>query len=137
MKKLISARFAAYAILILLTVFLIFHFIVIAGFVPMNIVWGGRITSREELIRMETVSIFINLVIISIVAVRTGILKFMINPKILQVAFWLMFVLFTLNTVGNLFAKNDFEKFAFTPITFLLAIFCLRLAIEKDVKSVA
>ena len=137
MKKLISEKFAAYGILSLLCIFVVFHILVLCGILPSNIVWGGRITNRNELIRMETVSILINLVIISIVAVRAGILKLKINSTILRIAFWLMFVLFTLNTIGNLLSKNEFEKSAFTPITFLLAIFCLRLAIEKNTNSEA
>lgn len=131
MKKLISEKFAAYGTLTLLSIFVVFHILVIAGLVPMNIVWGGRISNRAELLRMELVSIAVNLIIIAIVAVRARILKFRINPTILQVAFWLMFVLFTLNTLGNLLSLNVFEKYAFTPITLLLAIFCFRLAIEK------
>ncbi|MGZ5243047.1 MAG: hypothetical protein ACXWDO_07500 [Bacteroidia bacterium] len=132
MKDLISAKFAAYSVFILLSVFVVFHFFVVAGVVPQDIVWGGRISSREELIRMETISILVNLIMISIAAVRARILKFRINSTILRVAFWLMFVLFSLNTLGNLLSLNDFEKYAFTPVTLLLAIFSLRLAIDKN-----
>ncbi len=131
MKKLISEKTAAYGTLILLSIFVIFHLFVVAGFVPQNIVWGGRITNREELLRMEAISILINLAIISIVAVRAGLVKVRTRSTILKVAFWLMFVLFALNTIGNLFSLNTFEKYAFTPVTFILAVFCLRLALDK------
>jgi hypothetical protein len=42
-----------------------------------------------------------------------------------------MVALFSVNTAGNLFAINDWERWIFTPLTFLLAIFSLRLAIEN------
>lgn len=36
-----------------------------------------------------------------------------------------------LNTLCNLASVNDFERFVFPPITLLMAIFSLRVAIEK------
>lgn len=50
---------------------------------------------------------------------------------IVNLAFWILFVLFLLNTFGNIFAKTTFEKF-FAVITFVLAILSLRLALEKQ-----
>jgi hypothetical protein len=131
MKKLISARFSAFSTVFLLSIFVVFHILVMLKLVPSNIVWGGRLNTPAEMMRMETISVTINLIMIAFAAVRAGILKFRINPNILQVAFWLLFVLFTLNTLGNILSLNTFEKYAFTPVTFLLAIFCLRLAIDK------
>jgi hypothetical protein len=41
-----------------------------------------------------------------------------------------MFVLFAINTVGNIFSNNELERLIFTPLTLLLAVFSLRLAIK-------
>ncbi|MEN9442639.1 MAG: hypothetical protein RLZ33_2716 [Bacteroidota bacterium] len=46
----------------------------------------------------------------------------------LRFAFWLFFVLFSLNTLGNLFAETLTETLIFTPLTILLAVLSLRLA---------
>lgn len=84
------------------------------------------------MIQFEIVSILINMVMIAVVAIYAGYLNLKINPKIIKVTLWIMVVLFLLNTIGNLFSNNEMEKIIFTPITLLLAIFCLRLAMEKQ-----
>jgi len=48
---------------------------------------------------------------------------------LLTVAIWAVVGLFTLNTLGNIFANTLFEKLAFTPVTLLLALLSLRLAL--------
>ena len=117
--------------LIILSLVVLFHVCVLIGIIPPGIVWGGRIRTRDELVKMESISILINLVMLQIVMVRAGYFKIKINPLIIKITLWAMALLFLLNTIGNLFSENDFEKMAFTPLTFLLAIFCIRLAIAK------
>ena len=56
-------------------------------------------------------------------------------PKI-YVALSIGFVLFFLNTLGNLTAKNVLETYIFTPLTLLLSIFCFRIAVfERQQKN--
>lgn len=132
MKNIISENLAIKGILIILSLVVLFHLCVLVGFVPPEIVWGGRISDRSELVKMEIISILINLVMLQIVMVRAGYFKIKINPMIIKIALWVMAILFLLNTIGNIFSKNEFERFAFTPLTFILAIFCIRLAISKE-----
>ncbi len=117
--------------LIILSLVVLFHVCVLIGIIPPGIVWGGRISTRDELVKMESISILINLVMLQIVMVRAGYFKIKINPLIIKITLWAMALLFLLNTIGNLFSENDFEKMVFTPLTFILAIFCIRLAIAK------
>ena len=42
-----------------------------------------------------------------------------------------MALLFSMNTIGNLLADTNFEKFVFTPITVLLALLSWQLARTK------
>jgi len=51
--------------------------------------------------------------------------------KIGRVVMWIMFVLFTANTIGNLFSLNELESIIFTPITLVLALQTLRLALHR------
>ena len=128
MKNIISEKLAINGILIILTLVVLFHLSVLIGIFPPEIVWGGRISDRSELVKMEIISILINLVMLQIVMVRAGYFKLKINPMIIKIALWAMTLLFLLNTIGNLFSTNSFEKITFTPLTFLLAVFCIRLA---------
>ncbi|MCF6268271.1 MAG: hypothetical protein L3J41_01010 [Melioribacteraceae bacterium] len=36
-----------------------------------------------------------------------------------------------INTIGNLFSNNFWEMIIFTPLTFISAILCYRMAVEK------
>ena len=131
MKRVINAEAAARVSFVLYGVFIVFHILVIAGIVPSNIVWGGRTTTRVELVRMEIASLLVQFVCVGltlakVVSLRTGRMR-----VIADIGMWVLFGLFTLNTIGNLFAVSLFEKLAFTPVTALLALLALRLAIER------
>ena len=130
MRKIISEKIAGIGLLTILSLIVIFHFLVLLGIIPFEIVWGGRLTDSAQMIQFEIVSITLNLVMLVIVAVRSGYLNVDINKKILTVALWIMVGLFLLNTIGNLLSSNALEKTLFTPLTILLAIFSWRLAIR-------
>jgi hypothetical protein len=54
-----------------------------------------------------------------------------IPKKIITYALWFMTGLFLLNTIGNVTSNNKVEQKFFTPITILLAIFSLILALSN------
>jgi hypothetical protein len=64
-----------------------------------------------------------------IVLVDANLLSIDIPKKIITYAFWLMTGLFLLNTLGNILSKNKLERNLFTPVTILLAIFSLIIAL--------
>lgn len=128
MKKLISLRTATTGILIILSFIIIFHLLVISGIIPSGIVWGGNITGKDNLWLMESISIGANLVMVLFVLAYTGIIKLRISSTVVRIGFWLMFVLFMLNTLGNLMSKNPLETYLFTPLTLLLSLFCFKIA---------
>lgn len=130
MRRLIPFSVAVATMLVVFSLFLIFHVLVIAGVVPQEIVWGGRMSTRAELVQFELVSIAT--LLLSAVAVfaygrqrRAGK-----RALVLRILMWVLVALFVLNTIGNIFAQTDFERYAFTPVTVILALLALRLAIE-------
>lgn len=131
MKTILSKRAATYGILLLIAPMIVFHLLVLTGVIPSGIVWGGRLSNRAEMIRFEMISIFSLLFIGFIVAVNAGFLSIKIKPVILKTAIWLIVVLFLLNTLGNLTAATNLERNLFTPVTLLLFVFSLRLALSK------
>jgi ABC-type transport system involved in cytochrome bd biosynthesis fused ATPase/permease subunit len=68
---------------------------------------------------------------LAVMAIYAGYVKVRISLAVIKGVLWIMFVMFFLNTIGNLFSNNDLEKTIFTPITVLLSLGCLRLAINK------
>lgn len=122
---------AQLGLLILLSLFLILHFIILIKLVPYNLVWGGRLKSVKEMYRFEIFSILINSLFVIIILVQGHFLTIDIPKKIITYALWLMTGLFLLNTLGNVTSKNKFEQRLFTPITILLAIFSFILALSN------
>jgi len=113
-------------IYIKLTIFLIslvtaFHLCLIVKLIPYDIAFGGRLKTDIEMYTFETISIFINLFLISILLIKGNYLKFQLNDKLINIVLWIFFFIFILNTIGNLLAKTSFEK-AFSVLTLILAI---------------
>jgi hypothetical protein len=105
---------------------------VILNVIPIGVVWGGTMKDRSQMLTFETVSIIINILMLTVAAIKAGYLKISINQVTVRVILWIMFAVFVMNTLGNLLSDNQFEKIVFTPVTLILSIFSLRLAIIKD-----
>jgi len=135
MKKFLTLRFAANGILLITSVTIIFHFLILFGIIPFENTWGGRLETKEQMFVFESISILITVLVMIAVAIRAGYLLWKVKPIFLKVFFYVLMVVFTLNTIGNLFANNDFEKFFATPLTLILAVFCWRLAISNSFPS--
>ena len=131
MKKIISESAAEKSLLALLSAIMLFHVLVIINAIPHEIIWGGRIRNRRELINLELISIIVNAIMIFVVLIRTGMVGFSIRRRWMRLLFWMMFAFFLLNTLGNLVSLNQVEKFIFTPITLFLSFCSLRLALAK------
>lgn len=126
-----SAWAARLGIVTLLTGVVIFHILVLIQVIPYKIVWGGRLETVTQMIRFESISIALNLLMLCLVAIHAGHLKCTLNKGWIQVGLWAMVILFLVNTLGNMYAIHDWERWIFTPLTFLLTAFSFRLAIEK------
>ena len=131
MKSLITERFALNGLLTIISLTIVFHVLVVLGVVPFQIVWGGRLQDRSQMLAFEAVSMGINLLMLAIVCVRAGVIRINVHPTLTRVIFWAMFGLFLLNTVGNIFSNNSLERIIFTPLTLILSIFCLRVAVSR------
>lgn len=113
--------------LLLPAIVILFHLLIIAGVIPYNIVWGGRLTNQSDMLRFESVSIAINLLIVFVVAMEANYIQKLIPQKAITVILWGLFGLFLANTVANLFSTTLFERIVFTPLTLLFALFVYRI----------
>lgn len=112
---------------VLFTASILFHIGVLLTIFPNDIIWGGR-TGLDNWRQFEMVSIAINLLFLGIVYWRQGLLPLSPRPKLFRILFILMALLFALNTLGNLVAKNPLEMWLFTPISALSCLFCIRIS---------
>ena len=130
-----SFKLATQISLLIFGLFLLFHLSIILGivildFVPVDFLWGGRMETKEQLLGFEIFSLFIMALCFFTVLIRSDKVKFHKLMRAAVIALWVLFILFLLNTIGNIFAKTAFEKFLAIP-TGILALLCLRLALEK------
>ncbi|MBP7478293.1 MAG: hypothetical protein KA797_07205 [Chitinophagales bacterium] len=131
MTRFISLNFAMNFLLYALSAVLIFHMLILAQIIPFEIVWGGRLKDVEEMRKFEIISIIANLCMLLIIGIRARKIPFQLSPKMLQIIIGAMGILFLLNTLGNLFSQNNFERYFFSPITLILSLCCFRIAFEK------
>ncbi len=129
MKHSLTPRFAGIGVIGILSVTLVFHFMVLSGLIPFDITWGGRLENRQQMLVFESLSILITVAILSLVAVRLGYLKWQIPPVVVTSVFWILTGIFILNTLGNLLANNSFENILGSLLTAILAVFCWKLAV--------
>ncbi len=124
-------HFAQYLLLLVLSFFLVLHFLILLKFIPYNIVWGGRLKSDAEMYRFELVSIVINLFFLFIILVQSSIITVDFPKKTITILLWFMTALFAFNTLGNIKSKSKIEQIYFTPITIILTICSLILALTN------
>lgn len=100
---------------------IIFHLSILLKFIPYEITWGGRLKNDAEMYVFETISIAINLFLGLVILIKGEYIKQIISPRVVNIILWIFMVLFVLNTVGNVLAKTNFEKF-FAVLTFASSI---------------
>ena len=102
---------------------ILFHLCIIAKIIPYNITWGGRLQNDNEMYVFETISVLINLFLCWIILMKSNLVKYRFPNKVVNVILWIFFVIFVLNTIGNIFAKTFFEKqFAFLTGAFSILL---------------
>jgi hypothetical protein len=130
MKSILPLKVALIGMAVLIVLFAAIHALILFQVIPFDMVWGGKMKTVKEMRLFEGISLVVSLLLLSIVLMRAGWLRLKIPAKRLKIAFWILFGLFLLNTLGNLASENTFEQMAFTPVTLILAIFSLRVALE-------
>jgi len=127
-------KIASIVLIALFSLIIAFHFLILLKVIPYTIAWGGRLQNDNEMFVFEGVSIALNALFLFISITKFKQIRLGKSSRFINILLWIMFALFALNTIGNLFAINSFEKMVFTPITIVLAIACFVLARNKVVK---
>lgn len=139
MKKILPFNQAIKFSLILFGLLILFHLSIIIGivifdFVPIEFLWGGRMETKGQLLNFEIISLLVMVFCLMVVLLRSERIKMPALAGFSRVVLWILFVLFIFNTVGNILAETAFEK-GFAIITILLAVLCLRMALEPIEKK--
>lgn len=109
---------------------IIFHLGILLRFIPYGIAWGGRLKNDQDMYIFECVSIGVILILIFTLLLKGKYLKPQVNNRILNFILWIYFVIFVLNTLGNVLAKTNFEKI-FSIVTLISAILIWKIIRAK------
>ncbi|MCU0319210.1 MAG: hypothetical protein MUE88_03945 [Flavobacteriales bacterium] len=123
----IPFRTAAITLLVLFIAATVFQFTVLAGFIPTEMVWGGRLQNEEERTVGALVSIAFLLLFTALIILRMRRPSSMVGKW----GMWAVCVLFALNTIGNIFALDLRETLIFTPVTLISAVLAARVAMGE------
>ena len=116
----------------LLVAVMLFHLTIILKILPYEITWGGRLENDSEMYVVEAISMVINLCLFAVLLIKGKYLRNFIPLKFVNIVLWIFFVLFGLNTVGNILAETYFEKcFAILTLAFSFLIWII---LTKDKK---
>ncbi|MBL8003346.1 MAG: hypothetical protein JNL05_15440 [Flavobacteriales bacterium] len=126
----IPFRTAANGLLALFAAAIAFQLVVLAGLIPTEMVWGGRLANAEERTVGALVSLCVLVIAMLLVLVRLGRIGRSL-PALGMWGLWAVCALFALSTVGNLFALDLRETLIFTPITLVAALLAARVAMGE------
>ncbi len=105
-----NSKTAVKVMLCLVAAIMLFHLSIILKIVPYEITWGGRLKNDSEMYVFEMISILINLILGLTLLIKGSYIKQIVSLKIVTITLWIFLILFGLNTIGNVFAKTNFEK---------------------------
>lgn len=115
-----------------LGIVLIFHFLIFLEQIPYDKVWAGKLNSVEEMKTFAIFSISINVFMLTILFIKYKLLEKEKMNIIIDILIWVFAVIFGLNTMGNLFAKNMIELILGTFLTLISSILCIIIVKKND-----
>ena len=134
MLKYISLKLAVTAMLVILTLVILFHLFILTEIIPYSFGCEGEFQTIHQMRSVETDSILIIVFMMLVIAMKGKVVKLKVPEKLITIFLWLFVIYFTMNTIGNLVAKTCSETILFSPITLVSAILCLRMAMESKKK---
>lgn len=89
----------------------LFHLLILIRIIPFEVTWGGRLKTVEEMYVFEALSLLITSFFIFVLLQKGEYIPYYLGPKTVRIVLWVFFGIFALNTLGNVLAETNFEKF--------------------------
>lgn len=98
-----AVRIAQLGIIGILSSILVFHALVLVGVIPFGIVWGGRLKDHNQMVTFESVSSFLNGIMMCVVAIHARWWKVPLSRIIIKIHFglWACFSRSTRLAIGK------------------------------------
>lgn len=127
MQAMIDKKTALILMFIILGCVMVWHTLIITEQIPYGKVWAGRLESVEEMRSFETFSIILNVFMLVILVIKYKLHLKEKKNRVIDIFIWVFVIFFSLNTVGNLFAKSIQELLLGTLFTLISAILCYKI----------
>ena len=132
MRNIISARLAGNVLLMAFALLAVFHILVIRQVLPSDFIWGGIADdSPGFVLALESVALAVTILFGLIIAAKMDYILAGKCRKTIGVGVWIIFVFMALNVLGNVSSSASLETWVFGPISIIMALCALRLAVEK------
>ncbi|MBM9591182.1 hypothetical protein JWG41_12035 [Leptospira sp. 201903075] len=112
---------------VLFSLTMIFHVVALFQLIPYQYLWGGRLSSVEEMYLMETVSLVVTGFFLWSSIQYLRYINQGLVPIWIRLLFGFIGIIFLLNTLGNLVAITNLETLLATPVTAFLSAICFSL----------
>ena len=126
-------KLACNIMIVILVIVLLFHFLVLSQIINFKNSWGGRLSGENQMYLFETISLCLNALLLFSILQKAAYIKQYFSTKVIETILWIFVFIFSLNTVGNLFASNLFEKILGTIFTSAAAYLCT-IIVRKNKK---
>ncbi len=120
----------------LLVLIVVFHISVLAGFIPMDFVWGGRVQYAVQMQWLEVLSVAVNSFLWYVLFLKSRFLRQGVSaPRWIDRTIALFVAIFLLNTMGNFCASSPIEQIAGALLTLFMAWLCLSVVVRENKKA--
>ena len=134
MEKIIKARTAGIITLGIFALLIVFHILVLSHVVPSDLVWAGEVSEDPyDLLVLELTVILLILLFGMVLLLKLRLIAQRKSGRAINIGIWIIFAYFIINTISNLSRGITTESLIFAPVSLILVLLILRLAIEKEV----
>ena len=129
MMNFIPLKAAALTLIACLIFLMLFHLLVFLRILPGDIVWGGTLED-DQVIKYELAAFFITAFLLLIAIIKGGYIQSSFLKKAGNILIWPMLLYFAFMIFANLAARSLAEKVIFIPLSALMFLSSLPLALN-------
>jgi len=130
--KLPNVGIVGKTLMALLALLMVMHVLILARVIPYEAVWGGNIKDESHLDFFEVSALIITAVFLLVVAIKLDYVKTPGLKRVGDIGVWVVFAYFAMNIITNLTSEVSWEKLIFIPLSIVLALLSLRVAVDRE-----
>jgi hypothetical protein len=119
-------------LMLLLALLMVMHVLLLARVIPYDVVWGGNIKDESQFYVFEITALVLSALFLLIAAIKLGYIRAPGLRRAADIGMWIVFAYFAMNIITNLTARSSWEKAIFIPVTIIVTLLSLRVAVHRE-----